>query len=383
MVGDFERAAEQAPPKVEEVLFERERRRTPFTSFLAENLLESDPPNWGRVSGPLVRKEDVLLPPNYRWASAWCVDNGPDSGVDGWCHASNFSKSWSPSASMGAFVRQRRWIRKRELDGDALRQQRPVAVAPEMDISERAEVLSRRVSKFRKTAQGKPTAGSHRECEEIRRECAEVSNAVNDELKQAITSSRRTALKKILRDVATASSELAAATRSQLQNSVVHGESVQEGGAADGPGLHLMQEMRVQEADIFQQRDLLLEREDAMRSVERDVMDVMHVQRDLAVLVAEQDQYISSIENHMELVEAETRSAARQVGQAAKKQTSIRRPLSGAAIGGAVGAACGIVLGPPGVALGAAAGGGLGGLLGHKIGKAERRRIDREMPEAR
>lgn len=71
--------------------------------------------------------------------------------------------------------------------------------------------------------------------------------------------------------------------------------------------------------------ELLREREDAVRKLEADIVDVNHIFKDLATLVHEQGEVIDSIEANVEQTHIHTSEGNQQLAKARKHQAAARR----------------------------------------------------------
>lgn len=83
------------------------------------HLLPSDPGHWSmRDDSSSQDFPEIQLPPSWKWASDWHIDNTSSSSSEGWAYAFDFRHlNWPPSFNPEGpttFVRRRRWIRTRQ-----------------------------------------------------------------------------------------------------------------------------------------------------------------------------------------------------------------------------------------------------------------------------
>ena len=71
--------------------------------------------------------------------------------------------------------------------------------------------------------------------------------------------------------------------------------------------------------------DLLREREEAVRKLEADIVDVNHIFKDLATLVHEQGEVIDSIEANVEQAQIQVSEGTQQLAKARRHQAAARR----------------------------------------------------------
>lgn len=105
--------------RVEETVYENQRRMTPFTAF------GRDPscPLWSTLGGVACpAKEDMPLPDsNWYWESPWQAEmEGADA--EGWQYSRTWTAGWRSDANATCFVRRRTWKRTRKLKTKEIRQ---------------------------------------------------------------------------------------------------------------------------------------------------------------------------------------------------------------------------------------------------------------------
>ncbi|GFT09458.1 hypothetical protein NPIL_9031 [Nephila pilipes] len=71
--------------------------------------------------------------------------------------------------------------------------------------------------------------------------------------------------------------------------------------------------------------ELLREREEAVRKLEADIVDVNHIFTDLAALVHEQGEVIDSIEANVEQAQIQVSEGTQQLAKARRHQAAARR----------------------------------------------------------
>jgi t-SNARE complex subunit (syntaxin) len=94
-----------------------------------------------------------------------------------------------------------------------------------------------------------------------------------------------------------------------------------EDGAAGGRGRQTMLQIDASDVDL----EILREREEALRKLESDIMDVNQIFKDLGMLVYEQGDMVDSIEANVETAATSVEQGTEQLRQARKHQSSARK----------------------------------------------------------
>ncbi|KAG9436609.1 syntaxin-12 isoform X1 [Apis mellifera carnica] len=86
-------------------------------------------------------------------------------------------------------------------------------------------------------------------------------------------------------------------------------------------------EHRVTQRNLEFQQGLLLEREDRIKRIEGDILDVNQIMRELAALVYQQGDTINTIDNHIENVHGNVELGAQELIKASNYQSKYRRKV--------------------------------------------------------
>nr|CAD7571956.1 unnamed protein product [Timema californicum] len=98
---------------------------------------------------------------------------------------------------------------------------------------------------------------------------------------------------------------------------------------------------KVLQKELVFENEMLAEREQRVRQIEDDILDVNHIMRELAAMVYEQADTVNSIENNIESVHSNVELGADELQMASQYQNKYRRKLC---ILAALAAIVGIVL---------------------------------------
>ncbi|KAH8361435.1 hypothetical protein KR084_002399 [Drosophila pseudotakahashii] len=89
----------------------------------------------------------------------------------------------------------------------------------------------------------------------------------------------------------------------------------------------LLQQQRLEQANLQQEHDMLDERRRQVEQIESDIIDVNQIMNKLSGLVHDQGQQMDSIENSIEQTAANVEDGASQLAKAARSRQSYRRKI--------------------------------------------------------
>lgn len=90
---------------------------------------------------------------------------------------------------------------------------------------------------------------------------------------------------------------------------------------------HMNEEKRAQQRTLEFEQGMLLEREDRVKRIEGDILDVNQIMRELGALVHVQSSTIDTIENNIENVHGDVELGAQELIKASNYQTKFRRKI--------------------------------------------------------
>ncbi|XP_044011603.1 syntaxin-12 [Aphidius gifuensis] len=115
-----------------------------------------------------------------------------------------------------------------------------------------------------------------------------------------------------------------------LQQNITLAETQQDDDDSERQSLmqtHMNEEKRAQQRTLEFEQGMLLEREDRVKRIEGDILDVNQIMRELGALVHVQSTTIDTIENNIENVHGDVELGAQELIKASNYQTKFRRKI--------------------------------------------------------